>query len=216
MATTSAPAPEETEKPKVSVSAKIAKAVQAVIAAEGGLAIALDGYRNVAKSETVRLGLEDKKALTAILFASGDTDARRISEIVGFVFPASDSARKELDKAMEKNAKTEDPKKRIAKPVILALQRDKTGKLTLEKAIADFKAGKKDERAPGGKTDQVEKGKKKTPKQIEEDLGNLIAAAMAFAKENGYDAADFNAVAEPLADEIFSDEEEEETEESED
>ena len=90
--------------------------------------------RNVAKSETVRLALADKKALTAVLFASGLNDARTVSELVGFVFPASESAKVELEKVMAQNAKQTDPKKRIAKPVIMALQRDKTGKLTLAAA----------------------------------------------------------------------------------
>lgn len=201
-----------TEKETVSVSAKVKAAIQAVVKAEGGLAIALDNYRNVAKSETVRLGLEDKKALTAILFASGDTDARRVSEIVGFVFPASDSPsiRKELDKAMEVNAKETDNKKRIAKPVLLALQRDKTGTLTLAKAIADHKAGTTQTRTPGGQTNQTTpaKAKKKTAEEIEAELEAMIQLAMKFAKENGYDAADFAAVSEAQSEEVFKEEEE--------
>lgn len=209
MATNANPAPAE----KVEVSAKIKAAVQAVVKAESGLAVALDGYRNVAKSETVRLGLEDKKALTAILFASGDTDARRVSEIVGFVFPAMPSARKELDKAMAINAKETDNKKRIPKPVLLALQRDKSGKLTLEAAIKEHKASASGTRTPGGETNQTTT-KKKSAKEIEDELGNLISAAMNFAKVNEYDLDDFNAVVETISETIFA-EEETETEEEE-
>lgn len=205
MATNTTPEPAATIQP----STKLASAINAVVKAEGSLAVALDNYRNVAKSETVRLGLEDKKALTAILFASGDGDARRVSEIVGFVFPASESARKELDKAMEKNAKETDAKKRIAKPVILALQRDKTGKLTLEAAIKAHKDGAT--RQPGGQTNQTEeKKKKKTPAEIEEELGNLCAAALNFAKANEYDLDDFHAVCEAQEQAVYAEEEEEE------
>lgn len=208
MATNTTPEPTTAIQP----STKLASAINAVVKAEGSLAVALDNYRNVAKSETVRLGLEDKKALTAILFASGDGDARRVSEIVGFVFPASESAHKELDKAMEKNAKETDAKKRIAKPVILALQRDKTGKLTLEQAIKAYKDGST--RQPGGQTNQTNKGKdkKKTPAEIEEELGNLCAAALNFAKANEYDLDDFHAVCEAQEEAVYAEEEEEEAE----
>lgn len=210
MATNANPAPEA----KVEVSAKIKAAVQSVVKAESGLAVALDNYRNVAKSECVRLALEDKKALTAILFASGDTDARRVSEIVGFVFPAMPSARKELDKAMAINAKETDNKKRIPKPVLLALQRDKTGKLTLEAAIKEHKASATGTRTPGGETNQTAT-KKKTAKEIEEELENLIAAALNFAKANEYDLDDFNNLVETQAKSIMADDDDDEEDEDE-
>lgn len=192
---------------KVEVSAKIKAAILAVVKAETAREIALDNYRNVAKSEAVRLGLSDKKALTAILFASGDTDARRVSEVVGFVFPASDSARKELDKVAEHNAKQTDIKKRIPKEVVLALQRDKTGKLTVEKAKANLAANKRadgSERQPGGKTKQTATpDEKKTAAEIEEELGNLFAAALNFGKKHGYDIDDCTAVFEVQAEAVF-------------
>lgn len=215
MSTNANPAPAAS----VQISPKLKAAISAVTKAEVGLAVAMDSYRNTAKSETTRLALADKKALTAVLFASGDTDARRVSEIVGFVFPASDSARKELDKALAINAKQTDNKKRIAKPVILALQRDKTGKLTLEKAIEEHKAKGQlgdSTRTPGGKTDQTDKAKakKKTAAEIEEELGNLFAAALNFAKANGYDAADAAQVCEDQSAIIFADDDEDEDEDN--
>lgn len=189
----------------VNVSVKLKEAIQAVIKAELGVSVALDKYRNVARSETVRLALSDKKALTAVLFASGDTDARRVSEIVGFVFPKSESARKELDKAMERNAKESDPKKRIAKGVILALQRDDTGKLTLEKALAEHKATLSGTRTPGGQTNQTEpvKPRKKTAAEIEAELQSLVDAALKFGKANGYDDEDLTQVFEDRLAEAF-------------
>ena len=207
MSTNANPAPTE----KVTPSVKLAAAIQTLIKAEVQTAIARDAVLNVAKSETVRLAIADKKALTMLLFASGLTDARTVSEVVGFVFPASDSARKELDKAMEANAKQTDPKKRIAKPVILALQRDKTGKLTLEKALKEHTLS----RQPGGKTDPTEKAKAKKPtaKEVEEELGNLLAAAIAYGKEHGYDNDDLNQVWEDSTAAAFTDDEADETEE---
>lgn len=210
MATNVTSAPSE----KVQSSPKLATAISAYQKAIVGAEIALDTLRNTAKSETVRLALADKKALTAVLFASGLSDARTVSELVGFVFPASDSAKAELEKVMTTNAKQTDPKKRIAKPIIMALQRDKTGKLTLEKAIAAHKL----ERTPGGKTDPTTKAKtKKTAKEIEEELASLFAAALAFGKEQGYDEDDCTQVFEDQRTEAFpADDAEDDKDETED
>lgn len=188
-------------------SVKANPAINTVVSAYTGalvkLDIAFDNVRNVSKKETVKHGYTEKQ-LTALLLDAGLPPARA-SEVKGFVFPAHSAARKELDKAMEHNAKQTDAKKRIPKEAILALQRDKTGELTVAKAIEAHKAKNTLTRTPGGSTDQTEKGKKKTPEQIEEDLTNLFIAALKFGKENGYDQADCAAVMESAAETVFPD-----------
>lgn len=187
MSTTNATA---TEVVAVQPSTKITAAINACIKADVARDIAIDNYRNVAKSEAVRLSLTDRKALTAVLFASGDKDARRVSEIVGFVFPANDSARKELDKAMEHNATQTDPKKRIKKDVILALQRDKEGTLTLKAALEAAKKKETLTRQPGGSQNQTEKKKPLTAKEQEEEIETIISSLVKKAVQYEYDEKD--------------------------
>lgn len=202
------------ETESVKVNPKINSAVAAYASAEVKLDVAFDNVRNVAKSETVKHSYTDKQ-LTSLLLEAGLNPARA-SEVKGFVFPAHNAARKELDRAMEMNAKQTDAKKRIAKPVILALQRDKEGTLTLEQAIADHKAKDTFTRTPGGATNQSEKkDKAKTPEEIEEHLGNLCAAALNYAKANDYDIADFHAVCEVQEEIIYAESEPAEEEEAE-
>ncbi len=206
MSTTSASAPEVT----VYESAAVKKVVQAFNTTQAKLAVQFDAIRNTAKTEAVKNGWNDKKKLTALLLDLG-LDAARTSEVVGFVFPAHSAARAELDKAMEINSKVTDQKERIAKPVILALQRDKEGTLTLEKAIEQHKAATTAGRA--ARTPEANAGTaatppqvasvQKTPKQIEDELGNLFAAALAFGKKHDYDAADCAAVFEEWSSKVF-------------
>lgn len=213
MATTTATAPAETVKVNVAIVA----AVKAFSDTATKLEIAFDNVRNVAKAQTVKLGYTEKQ-LTGLLIEAG-LPAARASEVKGFVFPAHQAARKELDKAMEINAKQTDNKKRVAKDVILALQRDKEGKLTLEKAIAAHKAKGTLSRSPGGETDQTAKPaskKAKTAEEIEAELLALYTAANTFAKDNGYDEKDSAAVFEESVQTVFSDDAEESEDESED
>lgn len=212
MSTNTTPAP--TEKTKVNPA--ILSAVQALAKAETARDIAFDKVRNVAKTETVKHGYTDKQ-LTSLLLDAGLNPARA-SEVKGFVFPAHSAARKELDKAMELNAKQTDAKKRVAKEVILALQRDKDGTLTLDKAIAAHKAKNTLTRTPGGATDQTapaatKPAKAKTAEEIEAELTALFAAALKFAKANGYDEADSAAVMEEAAKEVFAEDEDEDEKE---
>lgn len=167
--------------------------------------VAFDNVRSTAKSETTKLGWT-KEMLTAQLLDAG-LNAARASEVAGFVFPRHAAAREHLDAALAMNAKQTDLKKRIAKPVILALQRDKEGTLTLEAAIADHKAKQSlggATRTPGGQTNQTATTeKKKTPAEIEEELKNLFCAALNFGKKNGYDQDDCNAVNEEAVTIVF-------------
>lgn len=190
----------------VVASIKLTAAINQCVKCDTASEIALDNYRKVSKSEAVRLALTDRKALTAVLFASGDKDARRVSLMVAFVFPASADARKELDAAMEHNANVSDPKKRIPKDVISALASKKhnpDGKLTLVAALKAHNESKAAlTRTPAGKTDQTAsvtdkaKTKKKTANEIEEELKSMLQAACRFAVEQGYDLDDLTAILE--------------------
>lgn len=194
MATT-ATAPAEAPAPKANPA--INTAVSAYTTAVVKLDIAFDNVRNVSKSQTVKHGYTEKQ-LTALLLDAGLPPARA-SEVKGFVFPAHSAARKELDKAMEHNAKQTDAKKRIPKEAILALQRDKTGNLTVDAAVKEHKAKQTLTRTPGGKTDPTAtttKKKKKTAEEIEEELTNLYCTAINFAIANDYDENDRRAVVE--------------------
>lgn len=197
------------------VSTAVKTAVQTLLKKDGEAAVALDAVRSVAKTETTKNGWT-KEMLTAQLLDSG-LDASRASEIAGFVFPRHAAAREHLDAALAQNAKQTDLKKRIAKPVILALQRDKEGTLTLEQAIKDHAAKSTGlaARTPGGQTNQTATtpAKKKTAAEIEEELKTLCIAALKFGKANDYDAADIAAVMEDAATEVFPADEEEATEE---
>lgn len=214
MATNATPAPAETVK----ASKVLTSCISAIIAKEAEITLLYDRYKVSAKAEATRLGLTDRKGLTAVLYASGDKDARRISEVVGFVFPANAENRKVIDAAMDANAAEKNPNKRIKRDVILAMQRAKEP-ITLkeaEKLVAEKSTAT---RAPGGETSQVEKTtakpKKLTPAQVEEALGALFDAALLYGKEHGYDAADCAAVMEARSAEIFESSEEEEESESE-
>lgn len=189
------------------VSTVLRTAISTLLKKEGEVEVALDNVRSVAKTETTKGGWT-KEMLTAQLLDSGLNPARA-SEVCGFVFPRHAAAREHLDAALAANAKETDLKKRIAKPVILALQRDKEGTLTLEQAIADHKAKSSalaPTRTPGGQTNQTTTAtttKKKTAAEIEDELKNLVIAALKFGKENGYDVADISAVMEDAATEVF-------------
>lgn len=189
------------------VSTVLRTAISTLLKKEGEVEVALDNVRSVAKTETTKGGWT-KEMLTAQLLDSGLNPARA-SEVCGFVFPRHAAAREHLDAALAANAKETDLKKRIAKPVILALQRDKEGTLTLEQAIADHKAKSSalaPTRTPGGQTNQTTPAtatKKKTAAEIEDELKNLVIAALKFGKENGYDVADISAVMEDAATEVF-------------
>lgn len=196
------PAPAETVKSSV----KLASCISAILAKEAEVTLLYDKYRVTAKAEATRLGLTDRKGLTAVLYASGDTDARRISNIVAFVFPANAENRAVIDKIMETNATAKDPNKRIAKEVLLEVQKSKEP-ITLEKAKKIVAANKAGTRKPGGETDQTDKKKKKqNPDKV---LGEMLTAALTFAKENGYDMADFQAVLETANAEVDIDEDDE-------
>lgn len=192
------------------VSTVLRTAISTLLKKEGEVEVALDNVRSVAKTETTKGGWT-KEMLTAQLLDSGLNPARA-SEVCGFVFPRHAAAREHLDAALAKNAKETDLKKRIAKPVILALQRDKKGTLTLEQAIADHKAKSSAlgaTRTPGGQTNQTTTTtaattKKKTATEIEEELKNLFCAALNFAKANGYDEVDSQAVMEESVSIVFT------------
>lgn len=173
------------------VSAKVTKAVQIVVAALQKADAAMDSLRQIAKSECLANKISDKKPLTALLLTAG-LDASRASEVAGFVFPASEGARKELDKALAINLAAKQPKDRIAKPIVLALQRDKTGTLTLEAAKAAH-VPQRSPRLPGDATPTATPTptKPKTPKEIEEGYYNTLSAMAKDARENGYDEEDF-------------------------
>ena len=204
MATNANPTPSETVKP----SKVLTTCISAIVAKEAEVTLLYDKYKVTAKAETVRLGLSDRKALTAVLYASGDKDARRISEVVGFVFPANAENRKVIDEVMQKNADEKNPNKRIKRDVVLALQRAKEP-LTLKQAEKLVAEKKGETRAPGGETKQVETKKKKlTPAQVEEELGKRFDSALEYGKEHGYDSADCAAVMEARAAEVFEDEDE--------
>jgi len=217
MATTTNPAPAATTKTSVKLTSAIGAYQKAVVGAE----IALDTLRNTAKAESVRLSLTDGKMLTLLLFACGLSDPRTVSEVSQFVFPKHEAARVQLDRVMEHNCKQTDPKKRIAKPVTMALQRDKTGTLTLEAALAAHKAGNTLSRQPGGQTNQTVSAKpvkKKTQKEIEDDAVTQIIAILKSLAQDEYDEADCMAVFDRAIKEskLFPDTEAEEPEEEED
>lgn len=195
--------PAPTESATVKANPAITTAIQAYTGALVKLDIAFDKVRNVSKSETVKHGYTEKQ-LTALLLDAGLPPARA-SEVKGFVFPAHSAARKELDKAMAHNANQTDAKKRIPKEAILALQRDKTGELTVAAAVEEHKKKNTLTRTPGGKTDPTpDKKKKKSAEEIEEELKTLFIAALKFGKENGYDPEDNGAVMEDAAKEVFT------------
>lgn len=209
MATQPTPTPAETVKTNPAINTAVSSYTGALVK----LDIAFDNVRNVSKAQTVKHGYTEKQ-LTSLLLDAGLPPARA-SEVKGFVFPAHSAARTQLDKAMEHNAKQTDAKKRIPKEAILALQRDKTGELTVAKAIEQHKAKNTLTRTPAGETQQTQskgKEKKKTAEEIEEELTNLFIAALKFGKENGYDAADNAAVMEAASETVFPAEEEEEAE----
>lgn len=162
---------------------KASPKIQAVLVSigkkESEMLALLDTYRNLAKSESVRLGITDRKTLTAFLVTCGDKDGRRVSEVAQFVFPNNEANRAVLDKVAEINANTTDNKKRIKKEVVMTIQRAKEP-ITLKEAQAIVAAKDIFTRQPGGKTDQTTsakaKAKPKTAKEIDDAFKTSIAA----------------------------------------
>lgn len=194
MSTNATPAPTEAIK----ANPVLTKSIGAYITAAGKLEIARDNMNTSAKSEAVKHGY-DKKSLTAILFASGLSDARTVSEVVGFVFPKNAENRATLDKVIEENAKQTDNKLRISKPVQLAIQRSEVP-LTIEEAKAKVEASKSAGRAanpPGGVEHRDTTGASKpaaplTAKEQEQKVMDALSAAASLAKSYGYDRNDFD------------------------
>lgn len=216
--TATAAAPEAT----VVVNPKISKAVAELIKKETAASVAFDNLRTVSLRESVANSYT-KKQLTAMLLELM-SDPARASEVAGFVFPNHSAARAELDKALAFNAKQTDAKKRISKQIILALQRDNDGTLTLEKAIENAK--KPSERTPGGETNQtttsttapattttpatsgsgtpvLDTTPPVTPVLVDDRIGDFFAAGLNLGKANGYDEADLTAIFEGWILQIF-------------
>lgn len=196
MATNANPTPNEIVKS----SPKIKACIIDIVNSEAQTALLYDKYKATAKAEAVRLGITDRGTLTALLKLSGDNDARRMSIVAGFVFPANPANRAQLDKATEINANAKDANKRVSQDVMRELQSSKVPLTIAEaKAAVEKKKAEKSERSPGGKTNQTESSKptgKLTPAKIEAHLNGLIDAVVAYGNEHEYDLDDLTAMLE--------------------
>lgn len=173
------------------VSPKLLAAIKADVQAGIKFTAARDNTNKVAKSETVHNSW-DQKTLQALLLANG-IDARGASEICKFVFPANAENREALDEIIEFNGKQTDHKKRISKPVLLAIARAKEP-LSIDEAKKLVAADK--QRTAGGKTNQAAAAirdaasKTLTGKKLEEAVKNEICAALAKLKKDEYSKED--------------------------
>jgi hypothetical protein len=196
------------------------KAVQTVLKKIGELEVARDNMQAVAKTESIAHGWT-KKQLTAFLMEAG-IESARANDCATFVFPNLPAQRAELDKAAAINAAATKPKERIAKPIMDAIARSKEP-LPLEVAIEQHKAKQAEKAkgnapvqtvggqstatatAPAGQTvtTTVQHSAKKSPKEIEDEIGNLCAAFLSKAKSYDYDEKDCAAIFEEWAVKVF-------------
>lgn len=214
-------APTVTESTAEIVATKaMVTAYSKVTTLTGKLGQAIDDYRLLCKTEALSKHWT-KKQLTLAIISSGCSDPARASEFATFVFPNSHDARPVLDEIMQYNAQQTDPKDRIEKNAILKVSRAKGTDAdpipTLDDLLEEKKQkalGNGNKRKAAGKTDQVDHkvtGKsEKTGDELDAELGTLIAVALNFAKANGYDQTDFNAILSEWADKILPEETEEE------
>lgn len=117
-------------------------AVKSMLTAEGKLANAIDAVRVSALKESIDNGWSTSD-LGGKLKEAGMTDPARVSEICGWVFPATGENRKELNAMLAYNANNPN-EKQWTKAEVLAVQRSKTPTTggEVRKAIADALAKK--------------------------------------------------------------------------
>jgi len=217
MATNANPAPTPAPKTSEKLSGVITKINTLETKFQKELAVFMDSYRITAKAETVRLGIADRRQLTAFLMTCGDLNGSRVSKVAAFVFPACAENRKTLDKIMETNSKETNPNKRVSREVLEKIASAKEP-MSIEQAKAAI--AKPSERAPGGETNQTEKKSATKPKSIKARENDAVTTLIAILKElveEEYDETDCRAVVERAfaESELFDEEEEEESEDEE-